>query len=205
MGHPMRLFHFFWPWCGRWKVVAAISSKKSGTISFFFIIFWPFLPIFPFFGFLAHFAHFMPPYGRPLITCDPISYFRVSWVQLAHGWHCRQKKSMNFGFLKKNDHFSIFGHFDPWQPPIGRRTKHWGTSGAHLRVPTPPSWLYTVAKLAAPYTFLTRGSIWYTPLKYASENWWYFTQTKIASKRNKLESCATSQMKAGKKGFKTFF
>ena len=138
MGHPMRLFHFFWPWCVGWKVVAAISSKKSGTISFFFIIFWQFLPIFPFFGFLAHFAHFMPPYGRPLITCDPISYFCVSWVQLAHGWHCRQKKSMNFGFKKKMTIFSFLAILTPDNPPIGRRTKHWGTSGDHLRVPTPP-------------------------------------------------------------------
>ena len=129
MGHPMRLFYFFWPWCGRWKVVAAISSKKSGTISFFFIIFWRFLPIFPFFGFLAHFAHFMPPYGRPLITCDPISYFRVSWVQLAHGWHCRQEKSMNFGFFKKNDHFSIFGHFVAWGPPYMAKPLQRGALG----------------------------------------------------------------------------
>ena len=100
-----------------------LMAKKNEKVSwggpwhFFSLFFWRFLPIFPFFRFLAHFAHFIPPYGRPLITCDPISYFCVSWVQLAHGWHCRQKKSMNFGFLKKNDHFSIFGHFDPWQPP----------------------------------------------------------------------------------------
>ena len=112
----------------------SIADRKNQWILDFFLK----ITIFSFFWFLAHFAHFTLPYGRTLITCDPILYFCVSWVQLAHGWHCRQKKSMNFGFLKKNDHFSIFGHFDPWQPPIGRRTKHWGTSGAHLRVPTPP-------------------------------------------------------------------
>ena len=98
-------------------------AKKNEKVSwggpwhFFSLFFWRFLPIFPFFRFLAHFAHFIPPYGRPLITCDPISYFHVFWVQLAHGRHCRQKKSMNFGFFLKNDHFSIFGHFDPCQPP----------------------------------------------------------------------------------------
>ena len=119
-GPPHETFTFFWAWYGGWKVVAAILSKKWGTVSFFLsflTIFAYFLPVFSFSWFLAHFAHFTPPYGRPLITYDPISYFHVSWVQLAHGRHCRQKKSMNFGFFLKNDHFSIFGHFDPCQPP----------------------------------------------------------------------------------------
>ena len=138
MGHPMRLFQFFWPWCVGWKAVAAISSKKSGKISFFFIIFWRFLPIFSFFLFLAHFAHFTPPYGRTLITCDPISYFHVTWVQLARGRHCRRKKSINFGFFKKMTIFPFLAILTPVNPPVSQQTKHWGTSGVHLRVPTLP-------------------------------------------------------------------
>ena len=58
---PWDFFIFFWPWCVGWKVVAAISSNKSVTISFFFIIFWRFLPIFLFFWFLAHFCTFYAP------------------------------------------------------------------------------------------------------------------------------------------------
>ena len=75
------------------------SKQKVRHYFIFFHYFWQFLPIFSFFGFLAHFAHFTPPYDRPLITYDPILYFHVSWVQLAHGRHCRQKRSMNLGFF----------------------------------------------------------------------------------------------------------
>ena len=54
-------------------------------------------------------------------------------------WTALQTEKINkFWIFKKNDHFSIFGHFDPCQPPISCRTKHWGTSGVHLRVPTLP-------------------------------------------------------------------
>ena len=34
--------------------------------------------------------------------------------------------------------FPFLAILTPDNPPIGRRTKHWGTSGDHLRVPTPP-------------------------------------------------------------------
>ena len=79
--------------------VKASSSDFKQKVRNYFIFLHYFLRIssyfFHFFVILAHFAHFTPPYGRPLITCDHISYFHVSWVQLAHGKHCRQKKSMN--------------------------------------------------------------------------------------------------------------
>ena len=45
---------------------------------------------------------------------------------------------MNFGFLKKMTIFPFLAILTPDNTPIGRRTKHWGTSGDHLRVPTPP-------------------------------------------------------------------
>ena len=98
-GPPQATFSFFLAMM--WWVEGSSSDFKQEVRNYFifFITFWQFLPIFQVLGFLAHFAQFTPPYGRPLITCDPISYFHVSWVQLAHGRHCRQKRSMNLGFF----------------------------------------------------------------------------------------------------------
>ena len=44
--------------------------------------------------------------------------------------------------------------------------KAFGGLGTPSEGTSPPSWPHTVTKLSAPYTFLSRGSIWYTPVAY---------------------------------------
>ena len=112
-GPPHETFSFFLAMRCWVEGSGSDSKQKVRHYFIFFHYFWQFLPIFSFFGFLAHFAHFTPPYDRPLITYDPILYFHVSWVQLAHGRHCRQKKSMNLGFFFEKWPFFHFWSFLP--------------------------------------------------------------------------------------------
>ena len=91
MGYPMAFFHFFLIGCCEWSIVLLISSKKSGTFSFFFIIFSSFSPIFQKNDFLAHLAHFTPPHGPPHIPCGLNLYPHIPWAQPTYRWHCVSK------------------------------------------------------------------------------------------------------------------
>ena len=117
MGLPRAFFLFFPAKCGGWSIGALFLSKKLRTPWFFYIIFLPFLPIFPIFAIFSHFGHFAHPHGSPLITSDPNSYFHVPRAQSVYGWHCLWILLMNFRMFLRNDHFSIFDHFDAWGPP----------------------------------------------------------------------------------------
>ena len=88
---PWHFFHFFLIGCCEWSIVLLISSKKSGTFSFFFIIFSSFSPIFQKNDFLAHLAHFTPPHGPPHIPCGLNLYPHIPWAQPTYRWHCVSK------------------------------------------------------------------------------------------------------------------
>ena len=116
-GPPQGIFSFFSGIMWGLKYKCIDFKQEIGSSIIFFIICLPFLPIFPIFAIFAHFGHFAHSHGSPLITSDPNSYFHVPRAQSVYGWHCLWISLMNFRIFLRNDHFSIFGHFDGWGPP----------------------------------------------------------------------------------------
>ena len=69
MGNPMAFFHFFLIGCCEWSIVLLISSKKSGTFSFFFHYF---SIIFTLFSKKRFFGPFSTFYAPPWTTPHPL-------------------------------------------------------------------------------------------------------------------------------------
>ena len=97
---------------------------------------------------------------------------------------------------------------DPYKGPMDLHDSTRGPSEGPSPFYQPPQDMFW---LLAPHTFMAWGLMWYTPTMHDKIHVAFVkmgpfaTQTKIVSERNKLESCARSQMKAENKSFKTFF
>ena len=158
------------------------------------------------------FAHFggplVPPFtSPPLIPTLMSMYVNQSIQAIGH-----QVFHGIFDFMMKNVILTILAILgvgeDPYKRPVDLQDSTRGPSEGPSPFYQPPQdmfWLLT------PHSLMAWGLIWYMPTMHDkihvafAKTGPFFTQTKILSERNKLESCATLQMKAENKSFKTFF